>query len=264
MPLNGDPPALSLRKVAVGYDDAAIVHDVDLTVAAGDVFALIGANGSGKSTLVKGILGLAQVISGELELFGVPAARFRDRARIGYVPQRHTVGGPVPATVHEVVASGRLPRRRVLSRPSAGDRAAVARAIAVVGLTERSGSSVNELSGGQQRRVLIARALAAEPDLLIMDEPTAGVDAVSQAALGQTLTRLADERVPMIIVTHDLLHLAPVVTSFLLMSEGRVIYQGGLDALADHDPHLHAALHHRRVSDDADRPSLMPDLALGG
>jgi energy-coupling factor transporter ATP-binding protein EcfA2 len=78
------------------------------------------------------------------------------------------------------------------------------------------------------------------------------------------LTRLADERVPMIIVTHDLLHLAPVVTSFLLMSEGRVIYQGGLDALADHDPHLHAALHHRRVSDDADRPSLMPDLALGG
>ena len=264
MPLNGQPPALRLRKVNVGYDDVAIVRDVDLSVAAGDVYALIGANGSGKSTLVKGILGLAQVLSGDLELFGVPAARFRDRARIGYVPQRHTFGGPVPATVHEVVASGRLPRRRLLSRASAADRSAVAKAIAVVGLTERAGASVNELSGGQQRRVLIARALAAEPDLLIMDEPTAGVDALSQAALGQTLTRLAAERVPMIIVTHDLLHLSSVVTSCLVMSDGRVTYHGGLDALADHDPHLHAAVHHHHVSDDELHHPLVSDLALGG
>jgi zinc transport system ATP-binding protein len=227
----GGPP-VRLRAASVGYADRAVVQAVDLTVEAGDVLALLGPNGSGKTTLIRGILGLARVLGGSLELFGVPHERFHDRGRIGYVPQRHTVAGTVPSTVREVVSSGRLPLRRPFVPANARDRASVEDAIATVGLADRAGSNLAELSGGQQRRVLIARALASQPDLLVMDEPTAGVDAASQEQLGRTLATLAGSGVTMVIATHDADALAGLLTRAVVVREGHKTYDGPPDPRA--------------------------------
>ena len=187
---------------------------------------MLGANGSGKTTLVRGLLGLATVMRGDVELLGRPLRTRRDRAAIGYVPQRHTVGGAIASTVREVVSSGRLPRLGLLGRLGAADRAVVAEAIDAVRLTGFADTNVAELSGGQQRRVLIARALAAEPGVLVMDEPTAGVDQVSQQALADTIRQLATRGVPMIIVTHEVGPLADVLTRAVVVADGRITYDG--------------------------------------
>ena len=226
------PPVVEARRLSVGYRDTAVVHDVDLTVRVGDAVALLGANGSGKTTLVRGVLGLAAVMGGELRLFGSPSERFTDRARIGYVPQRHTLSGGAPATVREIVASGRLARRGWFTRTRPEDRAAVEQAIETVGLGDRGEAGVGELSGGQQRRVLIARALAAEPEVLVMDEPTAGVDAASQEALAATLRLLAARGTTLLVVTHELAPLRSAVRRAVVLQDGRVRFDGPLPAEA--------------------------------
>lgn len=221
-------PALRLRGVSVGYGGRPVVRGVDLVVDTGEVVALLGANGSGKTTLVRGLLGLAAVTAGTVEVFGVATTRGRDASRVGYVPQRHTVGGTVPSTVREVVSSGRLARQRWWARPGAADRAAVQAALVTVGLADRAGEDVTKLSGGQQRRVLIARALAGQPDLLVMDEPTAGVDAASQVLLADTLRRLATSGVTLLIVTHEVGPLVGTITRAVVMARGQVAYDGPL------------------------------------
>jgi zinc transport system ATP-binding protein len=221
-------PVVRLAGVSIGYGDRPVVRDIDLTVTDGEVVAVLGPNGSGKTTLVRGLLGLATVLSGEVELLGSPLRTRHDRARIGYVPQRHTVGGTVPSTVREVVASGRLPRLGWLGRLGARDRDVVERAIDAVDLGPLGGSDIAELSGGQQRRALIARALAGEPKVLIMDEPTAGVDLASQQALARTVARLTERGVTMLIVTHEVGPLADVLTRALVVTDGRITYDGPL------------------------------------
>jgi zinc transport system ATP-binding protein len=219
-------PVLELCTASIGYGERAAARELDLTVRPGEVVAVVGPNGSGKTTLVRGVLGLARVLGGEVRLFGEPASRFRERHRIGYVPQRHTVGGVVPSTVEEVVSSGRLAHRPWFARANARDRAAVAEAIATVGLTDRRRQPVANLSGGQQRRVLIARALASEPEVLVMDEPTAGVDAESQANLVATLSRLVASGLTLVIVTHDVEPLRPLLTRVVAMADGRIVHDG--------------------------------------
>lgn len=232
-PVPGPAPVIALTGAAVGYGERPTVRDVDLAVHAGEVVALIGANGSGKTTLVRGVLGLATVMAGRVELFGVPAERFAERWRIGYVPQRHTVGGAIPSTVEEVVASGRLLRRRLLGRTTTADRAAVTEAVATVGLAEHRRAPVSTLSGGQQRRVLIARALASQPDVLVMDEPTAGVDTASQRVLVETLTRLVEAGLTLLVVTHEIAPLAGILTRAVEMQDGRVRADVRLDPHSD-------------------------------
>ncbi len=235
---------LTLRGLQVGYDGVPVVRGVDLSVTAGEVVAVLGANGSGKTTLVRGLLGLAEIQAGEVELFGRPGGRLAERHRIGYVPQRQTVAGAIPSTVREVVASGRLSRRGLFSRRTAADRSAVDEALRTVSLLDRASEEVASLSGGQQRRVLIARALAGEPDVLVMDEPTAGVDASSQGALAATVQRLAERKVTLLIVTHEVGPLSGVVSRALVMSRGRMVYDGplagarsGAQAALDTDGH---------------------------
>ena len=247
-----------MRHVDVGYD-RPVVHHVDFTLSAGEAVAVVGPNGAGKSTLVRAILGLAPVLAGRLELFGVPAEQFKQRYRIGYVPQRHTTGGAVPSTVREVVTSGRLPRMGLLGRPSAADRDAVDEALRTVGLQQLARRPIAQLSGGQQRRALIARALAAQPEVLVLDEPTAGVDVESQASLAATLARLARTGVTMLIVTHDLQPLAGVVTRAVGVGDGRLTELGAVDALlaagaAHSHPGLDGHWHHHHP----DAPPAVP------
>lgn len=227
-------PVLSVRAGAFGYAERPIVSDVDLQLHRGEVLAVLGANGSGKSTLVKGLLGLATRYAGSVDFYGHPLAALPDRWRIGYVPQRHTLAGTVRATVSEVVSCGRLPRRRLRSMatvlPSAAsratDRAAIEGALELVGMADRARVDVTALSGGQQRRVLIARALAGEPQLLLMDEPLAGVDPVAQHELATVLARLVKAGMTLVVVTHELVAMADLVTRVVVLDQGRITFDG--------------------------------------
>ena len=232
-------PVVDLRGGSVVYEGRLALDHVDLRVEAGEVVAVLGANGSGKSTLVRALLSLVPLAAGELSLFGTPIARFSDWPRIGWVPQRTAASTGVPATVGEVVATGRLAVRGL--RPArAADREAVSRAIAAVGLTDRTRDSVGTLSGGQQQRVLIARALTCDPDLLVLDEPTAGVDAESQHALTDTLAELVAGGTTVLVVTHELGSMHGLITRAVTLAGGQVLHDGpppDLDHLHLHDPH---------------------------
>ncbi|RSN71196.1 ABC transporter ATP-binding protein [Actinomadura sp. WAC 06369] len=207
----------------VRRDGREVLAGVDLRVAAGDVVAVLGPNGAGKSTLVKALLGLVPLAAGRTEIYGEAPARFRDWKRVGYVPQRLPMGGGVPATVREVVASGRVARRSRWRPASVADRAAVDGALAAVGLADRARDTAHLLSGGQQQRVLIARALAGEPDAFVLDEPTAGVDAGSQEALAATLGTLTGAGRTVVLVAHELGPMAPLVTRTVELAHGRVV-----------------------------------------
>jgi zinc transport system ATP-binding protein len=230
---------MEARRLGVALGGRPIVRDVDLTVSTGDVVALLGSNGSGKSTLVRALLGLAPATTGDVRLFGTPLPRFGDWYRVGYVPQRSTIAQGVPATVREVVASGRLARRRPFVPARAADRTAVSEAIHVVGLEEQAGQAVMTLSGGQQQRVLVARALAVQPDLLVLDEPNAGVDLASQDAIAATLDRLIGAGVTILVVLHELGPFEPLITRTLVMRQGRVVHDGPppTTAFDGHDHH---------------------------
>ncbi|MFB8243503.1 metal ABC transporter ATP-binding protein [Streptomyces sp. NPDC001046] len=236
-------PVVSLRGVRADLGSRPVLRGIDLTVRHGEVVALLGANGSGKSTAVRSIIGQVQTGAGEIRLFGTDRARFRDWHRVGYVPQRTTAAGGVPATVTEVVSAGRLSRARFgLLRKA--DHAAVRRALELVGMADRAKDPVDALSGGQHQRVLIARALASEPELLIMDEPMAGVDLASQEVLAHTLTEQVSQGTTVLLVLHELGPLEPLIDRAVVLRDGCVVHDGpppkavGQHALPGHD-HVH-------------------------
>ena len=245
---------VDVRHLAVGYDGREILHDVSLAVPGGEVVAILGANGSGKSTLIRTILGLVPVARGEIDLFGTPQRRFRDWARVGYVPQRLGAGSGVPATVGEVVASGRLARRGIFRPPGAADRAAVRAALSKVGLLDRIGDPVATLSGGQQQRTLIARALAGRPDLLVLDEPTAGVDAASQQAFAEALRRFVDGGGTVLLVAHELGPLQPLISRAVVVHDGAIVHDGPVPEPAGH--HAHPDHDHVHPHGPIDHPGL--------
>jgi len=228
-------PPVSLEDGAVALAGRPVLRGVDLTVHSGDFLALMGANGSGKSTLVRALTGLLPLTRGRLELFGTPIREFAQWRRLGFVPQRAGAASGVPASVWELVASGRLTHRRLLRPLSRADRAAIDEAIEVVGLQDKARDGVSQLSGGQQQRALIARALAGQPDLFFLDEPTAGVDLPNQVALAASLGRLKERGATVVLVAHELGPLAPLVDRSVVMRDGRVAYDGA--ALADHAVH---------------------------
>ncbi|MGY3201561.1 metal ABC transporter ATP-binding protein [Streptomyces sp. TE5632] len=234
---------ISLRGVHAELGSRPVLRGIDLTVHRGEVVALLGANGSGKSTAVRSVIGQVPVGAGEVELFGTPQRRFRDWARVGYVPQRTTAASGVPATLTEVVSSGRLSRTRFGVFRKA-DREAVHRALELVGMADRAKDSVDALSGGQHQRVLIARALAAEPELLILDEPMAGVDLASQEVLAKTLREQVANGTTVLLVLHELGPLEPLIDRAVVLRDGCVVHDGpppkavGQHALPGHD-HVH-------------------------
>ncbi|MFP3991245.1 metal ABC transporter ATP-binding protein [Streptomyces sp. E11-3] len=240
-------PVIALSGATASLGSRPVLRGVDLTVSRGEVVALLGANGSGKSTAVRAAVGQVPLTGGSVELFGTPLRRYRDWARVGYVPQRTTAASGVPATVREVVSAGRLARTK-LGWPGRADRAAVHRSLELVGMADRAKDSVNALSGGQHQRVLIARALAGEPELLIMDEPMAGVDLASQEVLAGALREQVAAGVTVLLVLHELGALEPLIDRAVVLRDGCVVHDGappeavGQHALPGHDHvHPHAA-----------------------
>lgn len=214
------------RDVTVAIAGRPVLRGNDLTVHEGEFVALMGANGSGKTTLVRALTGLRPLTSGSISLFGTPLAVFHEHQRIGFVPQRGTATGGVPASVREVVASGRVTRRGLLRPPGRADRAAIDDALQVVGLANRANDGIATLSGGQQQRVLIARALAGQPELFFLDEPTAGVDLPNQQALADCLGVLSGRGATVVLVAHELGPMAPLVDRAVVMRDGRIDYDG--------------------------------------
>ncbi|WP_035735992.1 metal ABC transporter ATP-binding protein [Glycomyces arizonensis] len=246
-------PVIATRGATVSYGGRAVVRGVDLAVEPGEAVAVMGANGSGKSTLIKAVVGLVPLASGAIELFGVPQRRFRDWKRIGYVPQRTGAASGVPATAAEVVAQGRLGHRLLGLPQRRGDRDAVAQSLDEVGLADHAHCAVDTLSGGQQQRVLIARALATEPDVLIMDEPTVGVDAQTQAALAAVVADRIDAGCAVLLVTHELGPLTHRLDRAVVLADGRLVHDGAPPRpVGEHaDPrHQHAHPHSNGESTD--------------
>ena len=235
-------PALQASGLHVHLGGASILHRVDLSVDEGEVVALLGANGSGKSTLLRALVGVVPVAHGSVELLGVPLGRAVPWHRIGYVPQRVTAATGIPATATEVVISGTIHGRRLLPPHDARERAVDA--LASVGLAARADRPVRELSGGQQQRVLIARALVRRPDMLLLDEPVAGVDLPSQQVFAHALTDLAAAGTTILVVLHELGALAPLVSRAVVLRHGHVVHDGAPptptpDHAAPEHEHLH-------------------------
>ena len=196
------PHAIDLRGVTVGYRGQAALEDVTLTVPSGTMMAIVGPNGGGKSTLLKLLLGLLAPWNGSISVRGtVPVMA---RGRIGYVPQTGSGDWGFPATVGEVVMMGRYRRLGWLRWPSRRDWDAVNEALERVGMADRRDRQVGELSGGQQQRVFFARALVQEPELLLLDEPLAGVDALTERDIYALLRQLVDRGVTVLFTTHNL------------------------------------------------------------
>ncbi len=223
---------LSASGVSYAYGTELVVDDVSLHVAAGEFVALAGPNGSGKSTLLRILLGLLAPRTGTVECFGVDPRRLTDRGRVGYVPQRRILELDVPATVEEIVATGRFARRGWWRRARAEDRSAVDHALESVALADLRRRPVGELSGGQQQRVLIAKALASEPQLLVLDEPVAGVDVDSQALFRDSLVHLVRAHgAGILLVSHELGAVADDLDRIVVMKR-RVLFDGPPEELA--------------------------------
>jgi ABC-type Mn2+/Zn2+ transport system ATPase subunit len=229
------PLAVELREVSFAYPGGpAVLSDVDLAVEIGAFVAIAGPNGGGKTTLLRLVLGLEEPTSGRVHL---------SAQRLAYLPQRAQAGVDSPLTVDELVAAGRAPRTRLVGPLRRADREAVREAIDRVGLGPQAQRRLTTLSGGQQQRAFIAKALAADPELLVLDEPTTGVDVEAQESLASLLEQLHRELdVTILYVSHEFGAVERFVERIVLV-RGEVVYDGPPSALPGiwHDPsHAHA------------------------
>lgn len=229
---------LDARGLYVSINSMPILRDVSIRVGSGEAVALLGGNGSGKSTLVKTLLGLLPYQEGSVELFGEHLPGFKDWWRVGYVPQHNAIS-VANATVREIAASGRLAHRRAFQWLNRADRVALDEALELVGLQDRMKWPFGALSGGQKQRALIARALSSHPELLIMDEPLAGVDLHSQAGLAQLLGTLRDDGLALLVVLHERGYMNPILSRAVTLCDGRVVgteHSSALDCAPDPEP----------------------------
>ena len=235
--------AVELNGVSFAYPGGPdVLSGVDLEIRRGEFVTIAGPNGGGKTTLLRVALGLEEPVTGEARLFGELADHVRDRYRIGYLAQRTRLGIDAPATVSEVVTAGRVARRGLLKPFGRPDRDAIADAISRVGLVEHAATPIQRLSGGQQQRAFIAKALAGEPELLVLDEPTAGVDVDAQEAFGAFLGELHEALgVTILYVSHEFGAVERFVERVILV-RGGIVFDGPPAELPAHwhDPsHVH-------------------------
>jgi len=208
------------------YGERILFEDVSWHVKKRDRIGLSGPNGSGKTTLLRIILGLLPPTRGAVRLFGHPPGAFGQWGRLGYVPQKATLDPSLPVTVREVVATGLLPSLGLFGRLRASTRERIEEVLGQVGMAAQGSTRIGVLSTGQQQRVLIARALVSKPELLILDEPTGGVDPEAQTSFYALLHHLNRERdVTLILVSHDIAVVAKEVTKLACLNR-RLIFHG--------------------------------------
>lgn len=230
--IDSAPAPLSLENVWAGYGERTVLSNVSFALRTGTLTGLIGPNGSGKSTLIKVVLGLLKPWQGSVRLFGEEVGDVR--RRVGYMPQIELVDWTFPVTVEDLVTLGRYGQLRRLRPPSASDRAAMRDALERVNLWDLRHRQIGELSGGQQRRLLLARALARSAELLLLDEPLAGLDVGAQEDLEQLLRELVRSGSTLLVATHDLHHVAHSYDDVLCLN-GRIIAHGPPDAVLTED-----------------------------
>lgn len=247
-PLDPQSP-LAIRGLSVSYGEKPALFSVDLTVAPRSMTAIIGPNGAGKSTLLKAALGVVPRLSGQVSIFGRALAS--ERHRIAYVPQRASVDWDFPANVRDVVLMGLYGKIGLLRRIRRDDQAIAEDALARVGMQDFAHRQIGQLSGGQQQRVFLARSLAQNADLYLLDEPFAGVDAATEAAIIAVLKKLKDEGKTVVAVHHDL----STVTAYfdhVAMINTRLIAEGPV-AQAFTTAHLQEAYGGRLATAQIDR-----------
>jgi manganese transport system ATP-binding protein len=218
-------PAIDVRDVTVRFGDVTALDRITLTVNSGQIVGLLGMNGSGKSSFFNALMGLAKMDAGDVRLFGGSAKRARLANRVAYVPQSESVDWDFPISVREVVMMGRYGTLGITRRAWAADRKAVAAAIDRVGLTALAHRQIGALSGGQRKRAFVARGIAQDARLLLLDEPFAGVDTASQETISRLLHELRDEGRTILISTHDLAGV-PALCDEVVLLQRRILFQG--------------------------------------
>ena len=227
MPIDHTKNIIEVKNVSCAYGDTSVLKNISLTVHQGDYLGVIDPNGSGKTTLLKVIVGLLKPSSGEIKLFGTALPSFQEWSKLGYVPQKAINVDPLfPATVYEVVEMGRYGKKGLLRYLNKSDEAIIERSLRQVEMTEFKNRLIGDLSSGQQQRVFIARALAGEPEVIFLDEPTVGVDVKTQEQFYALLKRLNQEfGLTLVLVSHDIDVIANEVTELACINQ-TLIYQG--------------------------------------
>ncbi len=256
--------AVVARDLVVRYEDFTALSHVSLAVHYGEALGIVGPNGSGKSTLLKTIAGLLSPTGGELEVLGSTPRRLPP-GTIAYVPQVEAVDWSFPATVWDVIAMGRFSRLHFWQRFSARDRAAVQRALEMVKMSDLRDRHIANLSGGQQQRAFVARAIAQEPKLLLLDEPTTGVDAATEETLYKIVRELVARGMPVLVATHDLDRVEEVFDRLLVLDRRvlalgtprEVVEAGAYSAIREHThTHGHLRLDHEPHATHTSHPEI--------
>jgi manganese/iron transport system ATP-binding protein/manganese/zinc/iron transport system ATP- binding protein len=221
---------LALESVSAGYNNQRVLQDLTFQVTHGGQVAVVGPNGAGKSTLFKVLVGLLPLRSGQILIHGQPLGAHTDC--VAYVPQRSEVDWRFPVTVSDVVMMGRYNRQGWLRQPDRNDRVAVQRALEQMNIADLARRPIGDLSGGQQQRVFLARALAQEPHILLMDEPFTGVDTTTQETTLALLAQLREQQVTVLVTTHDLSMAAERFENVLLLNRQLIAYGPAKEVLS--------------------------------
>ena len=216
----GDETAVQVHDLTVAYHETPVLWDVDLEIRPGYATSIVGPNGAGKSTLLKAILGLVPVAAGNIRVFGTSLDA--ERHRVAYIPQRGSVDWDFPTNALDVVTMGRYGRIGWFRRPGKRDREIALECLAKLGMADFASRQISQLSGGQQQRVFLARALAQEADLYLMDEPFVGVDAVTERAIVQLLHDVRDAGKTVVAVHHDLESVTDYFDDVVLLNVERI------------------------------------------
>jgi zinc transport system ATP-binding protein len=239
---------IDIKDVSFRYEKENVLEHINMEIPRGTFLGLVGPNGSGKSTLLKLVLGLLKPQQGEILLFGQPLSKFKDWSRIGFVSQKaNSFNTGFPATVYEVVASGLTKKTGLFSRIGKKQAQEIMQAITSIGMEDYTDRNIGELSGGQQQRVFIARAIVSRPDVLILDEPTVGIDAKHVQSFYEILEKLNRELgITLILVTHDTGTITNKVSQVACLNK-YLHFHGDKEEFEKHDEHELSSLYHFNV-----------------